>query len=233
MSWLSRRSQYRERIAALPPGGPHATVRALGSVGDASTVVLVEGFSDQIAIETLAERRGRDLAGEAVAVVPIGGAQAVSQFLSRFARRGSDVRLAGLCDAGEEVVFRRSLQEAGFGSRLTRREMERIGFFVCEADLEDELIRALGPSAVQAVVEAEGDLDAFRTFQHQPAWRGQPIERQLHRFMGSAGRRKLRYARLLADALDLDAVPRPLAGVLAYTDTRSEAAGGTERSKEQ
>jgi len=34
--------------------------------------------------------------------------------------------------------------------------------------------------------------------------------------MGSAGRRKLRYARLLVDALDPEAVPRPLEGVLAH-----------------
>jgi hypothetical protein len=33
--------------------------------------------------------------------------------------------------------------------------------------------------------------------------------------MGSADRRKLRYARLLVEALDLADVPRPLDGVLA------------------
>jgi hypothetical protein len=34
--------------------------------------------------------------------------------------------------------------------------------------------------------------------------------------MGSADRRKLRYARLLVEALDLADVPRPLDGVLAH-----------------
>ena len=94
--------------------------------------------------------------------------------------------------------------------------MERLGFYVCVADLEDELIRALGPAAVEAVLDSQGDLGSFRTFQKQPAWRGQRIERQLRRFMGSADRRKLRYARLLVDALDLAHVPRPLDGVLAH-----------------
>ena len=94
--------------------------------------------------------------------------------------------------------------------------MERLGFFVCNADLEDELIRALGTAGVQTVLEREGDLEAFRTFQRQPAWRERPVERQLRRFMGSAGRRKLRYARLLVEALDPEAVPRPLEGVLAH-----------------
>ena len=204
------------RRQALPSGGPQATRRALARVGDARAIVLVEGFSDQIAFETLAARRGRDLDGEGVSVVPIGGAQAIGRFLNRFRSHGWDARLAGLCDAGEEEVFRRSLERAGFGSHLTRLEMERLGFHVCVTDLEDELIRALGPARVEAVLDSQGDLGSFRTFQKQPAWRGRSVEAQLRRFMGSADRRKLRYARLLVEALDLGEVPRPLDGVLAH-----------------
>ena len=200
----------------LPAGGPPATRRALASAHDSRAIVLVEGFSDQIALEALAARRGRNLAGEGVSVVPIGGAQAIQRYLTHFGPQGSEVRLAGLCDEGEEELFRRSLERAGFGSQLTRFEMERLGFHVCVADLEDELIRALGPASVEAVLDYHGDLGSFRTFQKQPAWRGQRIERQLRRFMGSADRRKLRYARLLVDALDLDRVPRPLDRVLAH-----------------
>src|SRR5207253_2012249 len=40
-------------------------------------VVLVEGRSDEIAIRTLAARRGRDLAAEGVSVLAVGGAQAM------------------------------------------------------------------------------------------------------------------------------------------------------------
>jgi hypothetical protein len=94
--------------------------------------------------------------------------------------------------------------------------MEQLGFYVCVADLEDELIRALGAAEVERVVDAQGDLGSFRTLQRQPAWRGRPKEDQLRRFMGSGGRRKIRYARLLVEALDLDHVPRPLDGVLAH-----------------
>jgi hypothetical protein len=83
--------------------------------------------------------------------VPIGGAQAIGRFLTRFGPKGSDARLAGLCDAGEERVFRRSLERTGFGFNLTRVDMEPLGFYVCEADLEDELIRAHGPASVEAV----------------------------------------------------------------------------------
>ena len=175
-------------------------------------VVLVEGISDKIAVEALAERRGRDLAEERVAVVPIGGAQAIGRFLDRF---GDGVSVAGLCDAGEARDFARALERAGLGSGLTRAQMERLGFYVCDADLEDELIRALGPDAVEALVEQHGDLRPFRTLQKQPAWQGRPKQAQLRRFMGSGGRRKIRYARFLVEALDLDHVPRPLDAVLA------------------
>ena len=180
-----------------------------------NAVVLVEGTSDQIALETLAERRGRDLGAEGVEIVPMGGAHSIASFLARYGRRGLDVRLAGLCDAGEERDFARALERAGYGADLTRTDLERLGFFVCEADLEDELIRALGPDEVQRLLEANGDLGPFRTLQKQPAWNGRETHEQLRRFMGSGGRRKLRYARLLVEALALDRVPRPLDGVLA------------------
>jgi hypothetical protein len=185
-------------------------------MADLAGVVLVEGISDQVALETHAERRGRDLAGEGISVVPMGGAQAIGGFLDRFGPRGLDVKLAGLCDAGEERDFRRGLERAGLGSDLTRAEMERLGFYVCDTDLEDELIRALGAARVEEVVEAQEELGSFRTLQKQPEWRGRPVEEQLRRFMGSGGRRKIRYARLLVEALDPAEVPRPLDLVLAH-----------------
>jgi hypothetical protein len=182
----------------------------------ARTVVLVEGISDLGALEALAERHGRDLRAEGVSILPIGGAQAIGGFLDRFGPRGMDLRLAGLCDAAEERHFRRGLERAGLGRNLTRADMEELGFYVCEADLEDELIRALGPAAVQEVAAAQGDLGSFRTLQKQPAWQGRPEQDQLRRWMGSGGRRKIRYARLLLEALDLDRVPRPLDRLLAH-----------------
>jgi hypothetical protein len=190
----------------------------------ARAVVLVEGISDQHALETLAARRGRNLAAEGVSVTPIGGAQAIGRFLGRFGPQGLDVKLAGLCDAAEEPGFRRGLERAGLGADLTRAGMERLGFYVCDADLEDELIRALGADRVEEIVEAQGELRSFRTLQKQAAWHGRATEEQLRRFMGSGGSRKIRYARLLVEALDLKHVPRPLDGVLAHVrDRRGEA----------
>jgi hypothetical protein len=176
--------------------------------------VLVEGTSDLVAIEALAERRGRDLDAEGVSLVPMGGAQAIGRFLDLFVPMG--VRVAGLCDAAEEHEFQRGLERAGLGPNLTRDDLERLGFYVCVEDLEDELIRALGADAVEQVVDAQGDLGPFRTLQKQPAWQGRPREHQLRRFMGSGGSRKIRYARLLVDALEPEQVPRPLDLLLTH-----------------
>jgi hypothetical protein len=185
-----------------------------------AAVVLVEGRSDQAAVEAIARRRGRDLAAEGVSVVAMGGARSIGGFLERFGPRGLDVRLAGLCDAGEEGDVRRALERAGLGSNLGRAGMEALGFYVCVVDLEDELIRCLGTGAVERVVEAQGELGAFRTLQRQPAQQGRSASEQLRRFMGTRSGRKLRYARLLVDALDLAQVPRPLDRVLTHVGAR-------------
>jgi hypothetical protein len=175
--------------------------------------VLVEGVSDKVAVETLSRRRGRDLVAEGVSVVPVGGAQALGRFLNRYGPRGSNLLVAGLCDAGEERGLRLALERAGFGRDLGRADIERLGFYVCEADLEDELVRSLGAGAVEEILAAHGKLGSFRTYQKQPAHRGRPTEEQLRGFLTNW---KIRFAAPLVEALDLRRVPRPLDGVLMH-----------------
>jgi hypothetical protein len=86
----------------------------------ARTVVLVEGISDQRALEALAQRRARNLDRERISIVPMGGAQAIGSFLELFGPQGFNVRLAGLCDATEEDDFRRGLERAGATRRAAR-----------------------------------------------------------------------------------------------------------------
>jgi hypothetical protein len=148
------------------------------------SVVLVEGTSDQYALEALARRLGRDLDVEAVSIVSMGRSKNIGRFLAWYGPQGGDVRLAGLCDEAEESDFRRAIERAGLGSNLTRTDLERLGFYVCIADLEDELIRSLGAAAVERVIDDQGELGPFRTFQKQPEWRGHRPEQQLRRFMG-------------------------------------------------
>jgi hypothetical protein len=183
--------------------------RARAAGADSRTVVLVEGVSDQRAIETLARRRGRNLTSERVTIVPIAGATNLTRFLQLLA--GYNVRLAGLCDEGEEAEFRHALEHAGLGPVSSRSDLERLGFFVCVRDLEEELIRSLGTKRLQAVIESQGQLRAFRSFQNQPAQRHKSVEGQLWRWLGN---HKIRYASLLVEALDVEMVPRPLQGVL-------------------
>ena len=90
-------------------------------------VILVEGVSDRRAVEALAARQGRDLTADGVAVVAMGGVQAIGQFLERFGPRGSDVVLAGLYDVAEEPDVRRGLKRAGFASASSRLELEGSG----------------------------------------------------------------------------------------------------------
>jgi hypothetical protein len=198
-----------------PAAATEATALALARVEAARAVVLVEGVSDQIAVETLARRCGRDLAAEGVVVLPVGGVHGVTRYMRRFGRDQAAVRLAGLCDAGEAHVVLQGLVAAGLGAPGSRTDLERLGFFVCVEDLEDELIRAAGPAHVTEVFAAHGDLRAFRTLQRQPAWRGNDEVAQLRRFLGAGSARKLRYARLLTEAISLDRVPQPLAALLA------------------
>jgi len=188
----------------------------LAAVAGWRAVILVEGMSDQAALEALAERRGRALTSRGIAIVQMGGATNVGRFLDQFGPRGLDVGLAGLCDAAEEGFFRRALERAGCGPGQSRADMETIGFYVCAADLEEELIRALGAASVEQIIHAQGDIRSWRIFQRQPAQQGQSRERQLHRFMGTRSGRKSQYARLLVSALDLTRVPRPLDRVLAH-----------------
>ena len=198
-----------------PRAATDATAAALPRAAAARAVVLVEGISDQIAVETLASRQRRDLAAEGVVVLPVGGVHGVSRYLRLFGPEGTGARLAGLCDEAEEHIVRRGLAAAGLGAAGSRAELERLGFSVCVADLEDELIRAAGTALAAEVLAAHGDLGAFRTIQRQPAWRGKDEAAQLRRFLGSGARRKLRYARLLTEAIDPDRIPRPLEAVLA------------------
>jgi len=184
--------------------------------GPPQAVALVEGLSDRLALEVLARRHGRDLAADGVAIIAMHGATNLGRYLERYGPGGLNVRLAGLCDAAEEDYFRRALRRAGISAGASRASMEALGFFVCTLDLEDELIRALGTDAVERIIAAQGELKSLRTLQRQPAQRGRPAQDQLRRFMSGRSGNKHRYARLLAGAVDLNQVPRPLDGVLAH-----------------
>jgi hypothetical protein len=193
-----------------PPLDPD-DARRLVSAAQARAAILVEGWSDQAALEALARRRGRDLAAEGIVVVPIGGATNTQRFVQALGPQGLGVRLAGLCDVAELGHVRRALERGGVVTGTgASDDVADHGFYACDADLEDELIRALGTAAVERVLDAEGELASFRRFQDQPAQRGRDRHAQLRRFLGTRAGRKVRYGALLVDALELDRVPEAL-----------------------
>ncbi|MFF2951842.1 TOPRIM nucleotidyl transferase/hydrolase domain-containing protein [Kitasatospora sp. NPDC057965] len=198
---------FRDAVTDWAAGGPGGPAGELAERLGVRTAVLVEGPSDLAAVETLAARRGRDLAAEGVCVVSMRGAMNVARFAALLGPPGLGLRLAGLCDANEQGFYERGLQRAGAPDE---------GFFVCVSDLEEELIRALGVARVAEIVEAEGDLPAWQTFVRQPAHQGGRPEGQLRRFLGTKSGRKIRYGHLLVGALDGGREPAPLRGLLAH-----------------
>jgi hypothetical protein len=183
---------------------------------NASRVVLVEGVSDAAAVKAAAFVLGRDLGERRVRILQLGGVTNFRKYLLALGPRGLRIPVAGLCDGSEQHHLIRGLDAAGLGRPDDRDDLAALGFFVCWRDLEDELIRALGTDHVLDVVERNGDLPLFRTFQKQPAKREQPIDRQLHRFFGTTSGRKERYARFLCGRLQPDTVPAPLRGLIEF-----------------
>ncbi|MFE9972069.1 TOPRIM nucleotidyl transferase/hydrolase domain-containing protein [Streptomyces hirsutus] len=212
---------FREAVTGWAAGGSGESARELAARLPVRAVVLLEGPSDAAAVDALAERRGRDLEGEEVCVLPMGGAMSVGRFARLLGPPpGLGLRLTGLCDVRERDFYARALEEAAAGAAQAQEQapgqapgqVQR--FFVCAADLEDELIRALGVARVEELVRAEGDLRALQTFLRQPAQQGRTAQQQLRRFLGTKKGRKIRYGRVLVEALEPDRVPAPLDGLL-------------------
>ncbi|PWI18162.1 hypothetical protein DI272_31465 [Streptomyces sp. Act143] len=197
---------FRDAVAVwVAGGGDGGRAAELAALLPVRVVVLLEGLSDVAAVNALAERRGRDLEAEGVCVLSMGGAMNVGRFARLLGPSGLGLRLAGLCDEREQPYYVRGFERAGAAEH---------GFFVCAVDLEDELIRALGVTRVEELVRGEGELRALEIFLRQPAQQGRAPQQQFRRFLGTKKGRKIRYGRVLVEALDADRVPAPLDGLL-------------------
>ncbi len=166
------------------------------NLDEADAAILVEGESDREAVLSTAIGMQRDLDAEGIVVIAMGGATNIDKHVRRCGSNGAGLELFGLCDGGEAALFTRVLDAAAV--------------FVCRADLEEELLRALGAEEMLAFIASQGELKRFRTFQKQPAQRGRPLDAHLHRFCGIRAGRKVRYAREIARILSPERVPPPL-----------------------
>ncbi|MBC2904314.1 TOPRIM nucleotidyl transferase/hydrolase domain-containing protein [Streptomyces cupreus] len=203
---MSDMGAFRDAVTAWAAGGPGERAQELAARLSVRVAVLLEGASDVAAVNALAESRGRNLADDGVCVLSIGGAMSVGRYARLLGAPGLGLRLTGLCDEAERPYYARGFAQA----RAAEQD-----FFVCAADLEDELIRALGVTRMEELVRAEGELRALRTFLRQPAQQGRSPERQFRRFLGTKKGRKIRYGRVLVEALTPGRVPAPLDGLLS------------------
>ncbi|MFI0960968.1 TOPRIM nucleotidyl transferase/hydrolase domain-containing protein [Streptomyces sp. NPDC021080] len=211
---------FRETVTAWAAGGPGDRARELAARLSVRTAVLLEGPSDLAAVDALAASRGRDLEAEGVCVLAMNGAMSAGRFARVLGPPGLGLRLTGLCDEAERGYYARALEHDDARHSDARHSgpdgtgARRQEFFVCSADLEDELIRALGVSRVEELVQEEGDLRALRTFTRQPAQQDRTSQQRLRRFLGTKKGRKIHYGRVLVEALSPGQVPAPLDGLL-------------------
>jgi hypothetical protein len=196
---------FRDAVIAWAAGGPADPARELAERLPVRSAVLLEGPSDVAAVDALAASRGRDLAAEGICVLPMGGAMSVGRFAGLLGPPGLNLNLTGLCDERERSYYERGLERAGAADQE---------FYVCTADLEDELIRALGVTRVEELIQVEGDWRPLQTLRQQPAQQGRTPHQQLRRFLGTKKGRKIHYGRVLVEALDPDRVPAPLEALL-------------------
>lgn len=173
------------------------------------TLILVEGESDAGAIRALAELSGCDLELHHVDVRSAEGVTNFPKLLADFVRANPGAKFCGMYDVADAWHVRRALINAGVAVG-PNESLESFGFFACVADLEDELIRALGTDGVERVLHEQGELASFRRFQAMPQHRDTPGSKQIHRFLGTRATRKIRSARRLVEALGLARLPRPL-----------------------
>ena len=200
----------------------------MGTTTTVRTLVLVEGNSDAGAVRALADLLGCDLDLHHIQIRSADGVTNFSQVLVEFVHKHPGAEFCGMYDVADERRVRRALTHAAIPV-AAHESLESAGFFACVADLEDELIRALGTEGVERVLEAQGELTSFRRFQAMPEHRSTPVDQQLRRFLGTRATRKIRSAQRLVEALGLARLPRPLVQLAARL--REAASQGPRRSE--
>ncbi len=113
----------------------------------ARRVVLVEGASDRILIERVAELAGKNLDRLGIAVFELEGVGLFRLAYEVFGPPGFDLPLTGLVDEDARVLCAEIVGAAP-------ADLENAGFVVCDPDLEGVYIDALGVDAVIAMLSA-------------------------------------------------------------------------------
>jgi len=176
----------------------------------ARRVVFVEGITDYQAVRVIAARLDCDLDAKGVAVVALDGAASLTTFLQIMGPQGLDLAIGGICDADYEEEWCKYLTAAGLPA-ATRQDLNRLGFFVSDLDLEDELVNALGTTAAQMVFANEDASARFQNYAAQPAHRDKALHEQIRGFVQT---KKSYWTPRLAGAVTAASVPRSVKDVL-------------------
>jgi ABC-type Mn2+/Zn2+ transport system ATPase subunit len=177
----------------------------------AETVILVEGYSDLLAVRVLASTLGIALDAAGVSVLSLEGGSLFVHYLGLLGPGGLQVNLRGLCDEDKLQEWINRLGAVGLPVH-DRASYLAAGFQVCDPDLEGELVAALTEQEVEAAIDAEGALAEFQMYASQPSQAGMPNADIQLAFIKSD---KIRWVPVIAAAVSPAGVPQPLVDVLA------------------
>lgn len=114
-----------------------------------SRVVIVEGISDRLILERLADLTGRNLDRLGVSIIEAGGYGDMGSLDKLFGENGFNVPISILIDADAENTVAKQLGVPS--SELSHRSV-----WVSRNDLEDEYVRALGADTVWEALQSSG-----------------------------------------------------------------------------
>lgn len=115
----------------------------------ANHVLAVEGISDRIIVERVAELTGRNLDRLGITVIEAGGAKDMPPIVKLFGDTGFNVELTLLIDEDARTDTASALGHAPF-------DLEAHGVYVSDPDLEGEYVAALGADATWTALQDSG-----------------------------------------------------------------------------
>ncbi|MGO5287813.1 ATP-dependent nuclease [Pseudoscardovia suis] len=139
----------------------------------ARRIILVEGITDRLIVERVAQVTGRDLDRLGVSLVQTDGVGKMIPFDKVFGSEGFDVPIYRLIDSD-------AAQDAAERMHVPVSKLETRHVFVSQRDLEDEYVRGLGADVVWGALQ-EGGLVALSVLKAWRAqWRAQARETAQH-----------------------------------------------------
>lgn len=127
----------------------------------ARRIVAVEGISDRIVLERVADLTGRNLDRLGISIIETGGAGDMGAVEKLFGPTGFNIPISMLIDADAEFATAEKLG-------IDVAELKQHSVWVSRADLEDEYVAALGPARVWTALQKSSLFNANELANCQP-----------------------------------------------------------------